>query len=161
MRTAMRARRKKLCPHIVRGQLQYKFTTAFLDLLPGSKSVFIRQRLKNSSDLAYRKAAQEIVQFDQMLAVHQPLDQRVMRHVLFLDYRFDTPLTRKQQLHITQVLFKEVLRARTLINYFRHGIYSTLTANIYSMAECLSGHEIVGLARTGQVPVAPTQSPVQ
>lgn len=96
-----------------------------------------------------------------MLAVHQTLDQRVMRHILFLHYRLDTPLTRKQQLHIAQVLFEEVLRARTLINYFGHGIYSTLTANIYSMAECLSGHEIVDHARIGQVPVAPTQSPVQ
>lgn len=49
----MRPRRKKLCAHIVRGQLQHKLTTAFLDLLPGSESVFIWQRLKNSSDLAY------------------------------------------------------------------------------------------------------------
>ena len=91
-----------------------------------------------------------------MLPVHQPFDQLVARHVLLLHQGFDAPLAREQQLHLAQVLFQEVLRARALIDGFRHGAYSTLDDFIQGTAESVRiGRSVEQLRQDGDAANAP------
>jgi hypothetical protein len=68
-----------------------------------------------------RRAAQEVVQLDQMLAVNQPLDQIVAQHVLLLQQGFDAPLAGEQKLHLGEVQLEQALRLRGLVDGFGHG----------------------------------------